>query len=129
MDSPPTYSQCERDSEENGYFNPLPSPTPEDEVKQPLSSEEAPQLSPSRDLDGGYETLARDKTPGLDGRFNKLTSQRSSCPPEEAPKKPLGPVPVKRAKKEDKQTESHYFVLEENAHVEEPDDCPETLAI
>ncbi|CAL1527441.1 unnamed protein product [Lymnaea stagnalis] len=91
--SPPRYSECEKDSPtaediDNGYFNPLPSPNKDAGVPKAENN--------------GYETIE---------------ASRLSIPLEDAPKPediPLGPVPARRTKKDDRQVESNYFVLEKD---------------
>ncbi|XP_059139696.1 uncharacterized protein LOC131927847 [Physella acuta] len=89
-DSPPTYSQCERDAEENGYFNPLPSPTD--------------------GVDGGFKPPEHNKNT-TDGD----TDQKLSSPVEQVSKQK--PSPAKRTNIADKKTESHYFVLEKEPDI------------
>ncbi|CAG5131395.1 unnamed protein product [Candidula unifasciata] len=58
-------------------------------------------LEPVDDEDKGYDTLGRNKT-GVEASKAEMV--------------PLGPVPAKRTKKDDRQTESHYFELETNGN-------------
>ncbi|GFO18562.1 hypothetical protein PoB_004506700 [Plakobranchus ocellatus] len=115
-DAPPEYSEHDTEKkspgskEEPGYFQPLPDPP----------------SSPTETDDPGYDKLqghlraSQHRTPP-EG-YESVEEARSSIPLEEAPRPvipvediPLGPVPAARTKKEDRQTESHYFLLEEGS--------------
>ena len=109
-DAPPEYTEHEEKPVEGTYFQPLPTP-PE---------------SPTEKDEAGYDKLLRPqelRTPP-EG-YETVEEARSSIPLEEAPRPvipvdqvPLGPVPAARTKKSDRQTESHYFVLEEKRQSE-----------
>ncbi|KAH9508408.1 hypothetical protein Btru_055172 [Bulinus truncatus] len=89
-DNPPRYSQCDIDDADSGYFQPMPDP-----VKVGGLTFTEPVVEPM----------------GID-----VNDARSSIPSEDAPfpsDAPLGPVPAKRTKKDDRQVESHYFLLED----------------
>ncbi|GFR58793.1 hypothetical protein ElyMa_001777400 [Elysia marginata] len=111
-DAPPEYSECEKKPEDGIYFQPLPTPP-----ESPAANE--------RD-EGGYDKLMRpheQRTPP-EG-YETVEEARSSIPLEEAPRPvipvgdvPLGPVPAARTKKPERQTESHYFLLEEKRQSE-----------
>ena len=106
-DTPP---DAQKKPEEGVYFQPL--PTPPD--------------SPTEKNKGGYDKLMRpqeQRTPP-EG-YETVEEARSSMPLEEAPRPlipvedvKLGPVPAARTKKEDRETESHYFLLEEKRQSE-----------
>ncbi|RUS76557.1 hypothetical protein EGW08_015689 [Elysia chlorotica] len=109
-DAPPEYTEREEKPEDGAYFQPLPTPPG----------------TPTEKEDSGYDKLLRPqelRTPP-EG-YETVEEARSSVPLEEAPRLvipvedvPLGPVPASRTKKSERQTESHYFVLEEKRQSE-----------
>lgn len=109
-DQPPEYSEQEKKPEDGVYFQPLPTP---------------PESPKSRE-DGAYDKLMRPQETRIPPEgYETVEEARSSVPLEEAPRPviplddvPLGPVPATRTKKSDRQTESHYFLLEEKRQSE-----------
>ncbi|KAH9508405.1 hypothetical protein Btru_055168, partial [Bulinus truncatus] len=104
-EQPPRYSQCDLD-DDDGYFKPIPDPV---KATGGSCADTVAGFAPVGDGSAVASAL-NDSIDLGDG------SGSSSVPFVEASTQfsaPLGPVPAKRTKKEDRKVESHYFTLED----------------